>query len=147
MCFLLLPACVPSPLCTLCSAPTAHLSPSLLLLALLVEHLLHLGGDHHLQHGLLGLGHQEAAHGALDRDDLPHNAGEGALLLEAAESMRLTARGYHRVMRVARTLADMDAVQTGDTDGTGGSVTRIHIAEALSYRRLMPGREQVRMRA
>ncbi|MBT6406647.1 MAG: YifB family Mg chelatase-like AAA ATPase, partial [Rhodospirillaceae bacterium] len=82
----------------------------------------------------------------LDDVATPNEAGH-ALLLEAAESMRLTARGYHRVMRVARTLADMDAVQTGDTDGTGGSVTRIHIAEALSYRRLMPGREQVRMRA
>lgn len=49
-----------------------------------------------------------------------------ALLRSAADSMRLTARGYHRVMKVARTLADLDGSQ---------SVKRIHLAEALSYRR------------
>jgi len=50
-----------------------------------------------------------------------------ALLRDAAEQMRLSARGYHRVLRVARTLADLDdAAQVG----------RIHLAEALSYRAL-----------
>ena len=53
------------------------------------------------------------------------------LLAEAADALRLTARGYHRVLRVARTLADLDGVQ---------GVRRIHIAEALSYRRVAPGR-------
>ena len=43
--------------------------------------------------------------------------------------MRLSARGYHRVLRVARTLADLDG-----SDGVG----RIHVAEALSYRRINP---------
>ena len=42
-------------------------------------------------------------------------------------SMRLSARGYHRVLRVARTLADLDAAD---------SVGRVHLAEALSYRAL-----------
>jgi magnesium chelatase family protein len=47
------------------------------------------------------------------------------LLREAAERMRLSARGYHRVLKLARTLADLDG---------GGGVGRAHIAEALSYR-------------
>jgi magnesium chelatase family protein len=45
--------------------------------------------------------------------------------------MQLTARGYHRVLKVARTLADLDGAD---------SVRRLHVAEALSYRRLAPGR-------
>lgn len=49
------------------------------------------------------------------------------LLRSAAEAMRLSARGYHRVLKVARTLADLDGVDT---------VGRIHLAEALSYRAL-----------
>ncbi|GAA0552238.1 magnesium chelatase family protein [Rhizomicrobium palustre] len=53
-----------------------------------------------------------------------------ALLNQAAESMGLTARGYHRVLRVARTIADMEASET---------VRRPHIAEALSFRRLSQG--------
>lgn len=48
------------------------------------------------------------------------------LLTQATERMKLTARGYHRVLRVARTIADLN----GDA-----SVARPHIAEALSYRR------------
>jgi magnesium chelatase family protein len=51
---------------------------------------------------------------------------EGAALLEkAADKFKLTARGYHRVLRVARTIADLDAQET---------VRKPHIAEALSYR-------------
>jgi magnesium chelatase family protein len=51
------------------------------------------------------------------------------LLAQAAEAMRLTARGYTRVLRVARTIADLS--------GSEG-ITRIHVAEALSYRRQAP---------
>lgn len=51
---------------------------------------------------------------------------QGLLLLrDAARTLSLSARGYHRTLRVARTLADLDGAET---------VARIHIAEALSYR-------------
>ena len=51
------------------------------------------------------------------------------LLADAAAAMRLSARGYHRVLKVARTIADLSGAET---------VGRIHIAEALSYRRQAP---------
>jgi magnesium chelatase family protein len=47
------------------------------------------------------------------------------LLRDAAEALRLSARGYHRVLKVARTLADLDGE---------ARVGRIHLAEALGYR-------------
>jgi magnesium chelatase family protein len=47
------------------------------------------------------------------------------LLIQAAERFGLSARGYHRVLRVARTIADLD----GDDH-----VSRTHIAEAISFR-------------
>jgi magnesium chelatase family protein len=62
----------------------------------------------------------------LDDVARPDNAGL-ALIREAAEAMRLSARGYHRVLRVARTLADLDGAE---------HVGRVHLAEALSYRAL-----------
>jgi magnesium chelatase family protein len=50
-----------------------------------------------------------------------------ALIRDAADAMRLSARGYHRVLRVARTLADLDDAE---------KIGRLHLAEALSYRAL-----------
>jgi magnesium chelatase family protein len=47
------------------------------------------------------------------------------LLTGAADRFGLSARGYHRVLRVARSIADLDAAET---------ITRDHVAEALSYR-------------
>ena len=73
----------------------------------------------------------------LERIATPDEAGRG-LLTEATERMHLTARAYHRVLRVARTLADLDG---------GGPVTRLHVAEALSYRRIVPGRGAILMDA
>jgi magnesium chelatase family protein len=47
------------------------------------------------------------------------------LLSEAASVLKLSARGYHRVLKVARTIADLDQAE---------EVGRIHVAEALGYR-------------
>ncbi len=60
----------------------------------------------------------------LDAVARPDTAGL-AMLRQAADTMRLSARGFHRVLRLARTLADLDG------DGPPG---RVHLAEALSYR-------------
>ena len=57
----------------------------------------------------------------------PLEAPAQKLLTEAAEKMKLSARGYHRVLRVARTIADLSLTE---------QIHATHIAEALSYRRL-----------
>lgn len=70
----------------------------------------------------------EAEGDVLEAHCMPDEAGR-ALLAQAAEAMRLSARAYTRILRVARTIADMAGAQ---------EVGRIHIAEALSYRRQPP---------
>ena len=53
------------------------------------------------------------------------DAGGAALLRDASEKLGLSARAYHRVLKVARTLADLEESE---------EVRRIHLAEAISYR-------------
>src|SRR5438132_7996277 len=66
----------------------------------------------------------EADGALLDEVATPEPGGR-ALLARAAERLRLSARGYHRVLRVARTLADLDGLTI---------IARRHVAEALSDR-------------
>ncbi len=68
----------------------------------------------------------EADGSVLERVAQPDEPGR-QLLAEAAERLKLSARGYHRVLRVARTLADLEGTE---------AVGRVHVAEALSYRRV-----------
>jgi magnesium chelatase family protein len=77
--------------------------------------------------GVAQLRTNAAAHGPLLEDVARPDSGGLALLRDAADAMRLSARGYHRVLRVARTLADLDGAD---------KVGRVHLAEALSYRAL-----------
>jgi magnesium chelatase family protein len=55
-----------------------------------------------------------------------------ALAEQAMERLRLSPRGYTRILRVARTIADLAGVAT---------VGRAHVAEALAFRHRMPGRK------
>ena len=64
----------------------------------------------------------------LDQFATPDEAGR-KLLAQAGEMMRLSARGYTRILRVSRTIADMAGAST---------IGRTHVAEALSYRRVPP---------
>ena len=57
-------------------------------------------------------------HGGLERP-------ARALLGGAAERLHLSARAFHRVLRVARTIADLEASE---------SIATVHVAEALGYR-------------
>jgi magnesium chelatase family protein len=60
----------------------------------------------------------------LEETAMPDETGL-ALLRQAADSLHLSARGFHRTLKVARTIADLDGMD---------KVGRVHIAEALSYR-------------
>jgi magnesium chelatase family protein len=82
------------------------------------------------RYAAIGLPHVRSnavAAGAVLEDVAKPDASGLSLLRDAADAMRLSARGYHRVLRVARTLADLDGAD---------KVGRVHLAEALSYRAL-----------
>ncbi len=70
----------------------------------------------------------EAEGPLLDAVATPDEPGR-QLLAQAAVAMKLTARGYTRILRVARTIADLAGHDT---------IGRVHLAEALSYRRQPP---------
>src|SRR5260370_42077229 len=75
--------------------------------------------------GLPNVGCNAAAPASVVEEVAKPDGAALGLLRDAAERMRLSARGYHRVLKLARTLSDLDG---------GGPVRRAHLAEALSYR-------------
>jgi magnesium chelatase family protein len=75
--------------------------------------------------GLEGVATNAACPAPVLEDAAKPDADGLRLIREAADAMRLSARGYHRVLKVARTLADLDGE---------AKVRRIHLAEAISYR-------------
>jgi magnesium chelatase family protein len=82
------------------------------------------------RYAAIGLTHvrsNAAVSSAVLEDVARPDASGMTLLRDAADAMRLSARGYHRVLRVARTLADLDGAD---------KVGRVHLAEALLYRAL-----------
>jgi magnesium chelatase family protein len=83
--------------------------------------------ERYAKFGLDGVLTNSAAPAAILEDVARPDSAGLALLRDASDAMRLSARGYHRVLRVARTLADLDGAE---------KVGRVHLAEALSYRAL-----------
>lgn len=79
--------------------------------------------------GLPGLNVNADAQGDLLEEIATPDPEARALLTKVAERFQLSARGYHRVIRVARTIADLDGSK---------EVLRPHIAEAVSFRLAAP---------
>ena len=75
--------------------------------------------------GLPGVGANAAAPPAVMEDVARLDGAGAALIRDASEKYALTARGFHRVLKLARTIADLDGAE---------SITRGHLAEALAYR-------------
>ena len=85
----------------------------------------HIQRERFLARGLDQLRTNAQADGNILEDIAALDAAGTALIRDAADAMNLSARGYHRVLRVARTIADLDARE---------KISRLHLAEALSYR-------------
>ncbi len=73
-----------------------------------------------------------ASGAVLDRVAAPDGPGRD-LLGNAADALRLSARAYHRTLKVAHTIADLEGAE---------GLKRIHLAEALAYQRVEPNPAQ-----
>ncbi|WP_395664767.1 YifB family Mg chelatase-like AAA ATPase [Methylocella sp.] len=75
--------------------------------------------------GLPHVGANAAAPASVIEEAARPDAGGLRLVQDASERLRLSARGFHRVLKIARTIADLEGAET---------VGAAHLAEALSYR-------------
>jgi magnesium chelatase family protein len=73
----------------------------------------------------------EGSNAEADSDAVQMAPEAHALAEQAVDKFRLSPRGYTRVLRVGRTIADLAAAKV---------VQRVHVAEALAFRRRLPGR-------
>ena len=71
------------------------------------------------------------ANGKILETVAPMDGEAKAFMAQATDKMKLSARAYHRVLRLARTIADLEA----NASVAAQELTKKHIAEALSYRR------------
>ncbi|NOY63623.1 MAG: YifB family Mg chelatase-like AAA ATPase [Gammaproteobacteria bacterium] len=72
----------------------------------------------------------KANHALSNRDIEQHstlNAADSTLLESAIDKLGLSARAYHRILKISRTIADLDSAQ---------QINTAHLSEAISYRRL-----------
>ena len=67
------------------------------------------------------------ADGTLLEEIVPLDDAGKQIMIKAVEKFNLSARGYHRILRVARTIADLADSET---------VKSYHISEALGFRRM-----------
>ncbi len=80
----------------------------------------------HIQYQRLGNGRCNARMNTRELETFARTEKTGKRLLEQAiDHFSLSARSYHRILKVARTIADLEASHT---------ITSAHIAEALQYR-------------
>ncbi|WOJ89481.1 YifB family Mg chelatase-like AAA ATPase [Methylocapsa polymorpha] len=75
--------------------------------------------------GLPGIGSNAAAPSAVIEAAAQPDSSGLALVREASDRLHLSARGFHRILKLARTIADLDSAD---------KVGSLHLAEALSYR-------------
>jgi magnesium chelatase family protein len=75
--------------------------------------------------GLPSIGSNAAAPANVIEAVAQMDTGGLSLVREASDRLHLSARGFHRILKLARTIADLDGA---------ADVGRIHLAEALTYR-------------